>query len=192
MGRQDAKAPRKATAREVARQSPRAVIAWRRAIRGAAVRRADAPAAFALTLQAQQGSAALGVLAPGRPIAVWPLKRTLAGAIGLAALLLAACASKPAPDNPDALACRPPENPEMRSHNYYMRLSGYTQRADAFAACMTKRGYVLDDDELDARMLHFEQVKNAQWLGGDPAWAMRVYRQEQRMNPELWEREPGA
>jgi hypothetical protein len=124
-------------------------------------------------------------------IAVRPVKHALPTAIGLAALLLAACASKP-PDNPDALACQPPENPEMRSDNYYMRVSGYTQRADAFAECMTKRGYVLDDNALDARMLHFEQVINAQPMGGDPAWPMQIYRQEQRMNPELWEREPGA
>ena len=111
------------------------------------------------------------------------------GAFGLAALLLAGCAGNRPPPNPDAQVCLPPENPEMRSRDYYMRLGGYTQRADAFAHCMTERGYWLNERELDARVLHFEQVKNAEWLGGDPAWAMRIYREEQRVNPELWERE---
>jgi hypothetical protein len=114
------------------------------------------------------------------------VNRAAGCAIGLAALLLAACASNRPPESPDARTCTPPENPAMRSNDYYMRLSGYTQRADAFAACMTEHGYVFDEDELDARVLHFEQVKNAEWLGGDPAWAMRIYREEQRMNPELW------
>ena len=117
--------------------------------------------------------------------AVRPVNRA-AAAIALAALLLAACAGQHPPENPDARTCLPPENPAMRSTDYYMRLSGYTQRADAFAACMSEHGYVLDENELDARVLHFEQVSNAQWLGGDPAWAMRIYREEQRINPELW------
>jgi hypothetical protein len=119
--------------------------------------------------------------------ALWTSKRC---AIGLAALLLAACAGNRPPPNPDAQACLPPENPAMRSRDYYMRLGGYTQRADAFAACMTGRGYVLDENELEARMLHFEQVRNAEWLGGDPIWAMRIYREEQRINPELWQPGP--
>jgi len=143
----------------------------------------------------RQDAGAAGIAKSRRAVVAWwrqvrgaRLRR--ADAIGLAALLLAGCASKPVPDNPDARACLPPENPEMRSHNYYMRLSGYTQRADTFAECMTKHGYVLDEDELDARMLRFEQVKNAEWLGGDPAWAMRIYRQEERLNPELWGRQP--
>jgi len=104
-------------------------------------------------------------------------------------LLLAACAGNRPPPNPDAEVCLPPENAAMQSRDYYMRLGGYTQRADAFAKCMTERGYFLDERELDARVLHFEQVKNAEWLGGDPAYAMRIYREEQRVNPELWERE---
>ena len=74
----------------------------------------------------------------------------------------------------------------MRSSDYDMRLSGYTQRADDFAACMTKHGYVLDTKELDARIDHFEQVRNADAKGGDPIWARRIYLEEQRVNPELW------
>jgi hypothetical protein len=114
-------------------------------------------------------------------------KRRTSGLVAL--LLLAACAGNRPPPNPDAEVCMPPQNPEMRSRDYYMRLGGYTQRADAFAKCMAERGYVLDEQELDARVLHFEQVKNAQWLGGDPAYAMRIYREEQRVNAELWDRE---
>ena len=114
------------------------------------------------------------------------LNRRFGWALGLATLLLAACAGNRPPENPDAHACLPPENPEMRDKEYYMRLSGYTQRADAFAACMTEHGYALDEKELDARMEHFEQVKNANPLGGDPSWAMGIHRQELRMDPQLW------
>ena len=92
----------------------------------------------------------------------WVNRATVAA---LAALVLAACASKP-PENPDARACLPPENPAMKAKDYNMRLAGYTNRADAFARCMTEHGYVLDEKELDARLTHFEAVKNANVTGG--------------------------
>ena len=38
---------------------------------------------------------------------------------------------------------------------------------------MDEHGYVLDEEKLDADLLHFEQVKNADVLGGDPQQAMR-------------------
>ncbi len=94
----------------------------------------------------------------------------------LAVLVLAACASKP-PENPDARACLPPESSAMRDKDYNIRLAGYTHRADVFATCMTEHGYVLDANELDTRLTHFEQVKNANVMGGDPAWAMRIEEQ---------------
>ena len=105
----------------------------------------------------------------------------------LAVLVLAACASKP-PENPDARACLPPESSAMRDKDYNIRLAGYTHRADVFATCMTEHGYVLDENELDARLTHFEQVKNANVMGGDPIWAMRIEEQVLRTDPELWKR----
>jgi len=59
-------------------------------------------------------------------------------------------------------------------------------RADAYSECMQERGYVLDEEELDRRLLHKEQVKNSAPMGGDPAPFLALYRQELRMNPELW------
>ena len=117
------------------------------------------------------------------------MRRASGCAIGLAALVLAACAGTRAPDNPDARACLPPENQAMRSRDYTMRLSGYTQRADAFAVCMTQRGYALDEEQLDARVLHFEQVVNANRYSGDPAWAKRIEREKLRVDPALWRTE---
>ena len=113
--------------------------------------------------------------------------RVAGATIALATLVLAACAARP-PENPDARACMPPENPAMRDRNYNFRLAGYTQRADAFAACMTEHGYVLDQNEFDERLLHFEQVKNANVMGGDPTSAMRIEEQALRTDPELWKR----
>ena len=37
-----------------------------------------------------------------------------------------------------------------------------------------------------ARLLHKEQVKNSDPMGGDPAFILAQYRQELRMNPALW------
>jgi hypothetical protein len=51
---------------------------------------------------------------------------------------------------------------------------------------MTDHGYALDENELEKRLLHFEQVKNANVMGGDPGWAMRIEEQELRVNPTLW------
>ena len=59
-------------------------------------------------------------------------------------------------------------------------------RADAYSDCMQERGYVLDEEELDRRLLHKAQVKNSEPMGGDPAPFLALYRQELRMNPELW------
>lgn len=115
---------------------------------------------------------------------VLTLNLVTAGAF--AALLLSACAGSRPPENPDARACLPPENSAMKSRDYNMRLAGYTQRADAFATCMTEHGYVLDEKELDTRLTHFEAVKNADVMGGDPGWAMRIQEQVLRVNPELW------
>jgi hypothetical protein len=116
------------------------------------------------------------------------VNRAAGCAFGLAVLLLAACAS--APENPDARACLPPKNSAMTARDYTMRVAGYTRRADAFAACMTERGYVLNEDQLEERMRHFEAVKNADVMGGDPLWAMRIHEQELRVDPELWQRKP--
>jgi len=116
-----------------------------------------------------------------------PAGRVMHPAMVLATLVLVACAARP-PENPDARACLPPENPAMRDKNYNFRLAGYTQRADAFATCMTEHGYVLDYNELEERLTHFEQVKNANVMGGDPIWAMRIEEQVLRTDPELWKR----
>jgi hypothetical protein len=59
-------------------------------------------------------------------------------------------------------------------------------RADAYSQCMQERGYVLDEEELERKILHKEQVKNADPLGGDPAPILAVYREQLRMDPALW------
>ena len=59
-------------------------------------------------------------------------------------------------------------------------------RADAYSACMEQHGYVLDQEEFDRRLLHQEQVKNSDPMGGDPAFILARYRQELRMDPSVW------
>jgi len=70
---------------------------------------------------------------------------------------------------------------DFDTHAFLLRM-----RADAYSECMQERGYVLDEEEFDRRLLHKEQVKNGDPMGGDPAPFLAVYRQELRMNPELW------
>ena len=108
--------------------------------------------------------------------------------LAFAALLLAGCAGSRAPDNPDARACLPPKTRELTSHHYEPRLAAHKARADAFAGCMQERGYQLDEVALNDRLRHFEQVKNADPLGGDPWQAIQIRRQELRTSPDLWRR----
>lgn len=67
------------------------------------------------------------------------------------------------------------------------RLSVLQRRADAYSDCMEAHGYALDQEEFDRRLLHKEQVKNSDPLGGDPAFILAAYRQELRMEPALWQ-----
>ena len=63
----------------------------------------------------------------------------------------------------------------------------YLQRqADAYSDCMTAHGYALDQDQLDEDLKHFEQVQNAQWMGGDPQLLVAQKRQKMRMSPQFW------
>jgi hypothetical protein len=74
----------------------------------------------------------------------------------------------------------------VTTSDFDTRASLLRMRADAYSDCMQERGYVLDEEELDRRLLHKEQVKNGDPLGGDPAPFLALYRQELRMNPALW------
>jgi hypothetical protein len=66
------------------------------------------------------------------------------------------------------------------------RITLERMRADAYAECMQAHGYALDEDALEQRVLRKEQVLNGDPMGGDPALVLMRFRQEQRMNPELW------
>jgi hypothetical protein len=116
--------------------------------------------------------------------------RVLRTASLLAALALGAagCASKAgeAPP-PEALACAQQSAP-VRAREYAERLRLLEQRAKAFAACMSERGFVLDEAKLEAELLRLAQVRNAQWLGGDPQLELALREQELRASPALWRR----
>jgi hypothetical protein len=64
------------------------------------------------------------------------------------------------------------------------------RRADTYADCMVAHGYVLDQEELDRRLLHKEQVRNSDPMGGDPAFMLIAYRQQLRMDSALWRPAP--
>ena len=61
-----------------------------------------------------------------------------------------------------------------------------TRRADAYSDCMIAHDYVFDQAQLDERLNHIRQVKNADVMGGDPYYLIAKQRQELRMSPALW------
>jgi hypothetical protein len=105
--------------------------------------------------------------------------------------LIAGCGGKDASRGgvAEIAECRQAAN-DVPKTDFDTRVSLLRMRADAYSECMQARGYVLDEEDLDRRLLHKEQVKNGDPLGGDPAPFLVLYRQELRMNPELWR--PGS
>ena len=92
---------------------------------------------------------------------------------------------KPDPGVPDVPQCRQAAN-EISATDFDTRESVLRRRADAYSDCMQAHGYVLDEAELDRKLLYQEQVKNSDPMGGDPAPFLALYRQELRLNPALW------
>jgi hypothetical protein len=60
------------------------------------------------------------------------------------------------------------------------------RQADTYSECMTTRGYVLDEEQLDEQLNHVRQVENGKWMGGDPYYIIAKRRQQLRMSPALW------
>jgi hypothetical protein len=112
------------------------------------------------------------------------------GAAALAIVLLAGCGSK-APRGVAAVPeCRQAAASVPKAFDAgvdYLR-----RQADAYSECMTAHGYVLDQEQLDDDLTHFEMVKNAEWLGGDPGPLIAQRRQKLRMSPELWRPAPAS
>jgi hypothetical protein len=118
------------------------------------------------------------------------MRQALLGPALIASAMLCACASKPV--SPDAQACLQEAPPAKRSSDYNRRLTSLKTHAAFFGSCMEARGYQLDEDKLQDALLHFEQVKNADALGGDPQNALRLREQELRAAPEMWHKVPGG
>jgi hypothetical protein len=102
-------------------------------------------------------------------------------------LLMSACGMRDSARGgvPEVAQCRQAAK-AIATSEFDTRLTLLRMRADAYGACMQERGYVIDEEELERRMLHKEQVKNSDPLGGDPIFILAAYRQELRMNPDLW------
>jgi len=103
-------------------------------------------------------------------------------------LILAApgCATHDAPQGvAEVPECRQAAK-AVPATDFDSRLGLLRLRADAYGDCMQERGYVLDEEELERKLLHKAQVKNSDPMGGDPVFFLAEYRQELRMNPALW------
>ena len=115
-----------------------------------------------------------------RPLTLFAVLSVLVMAVGCAWI-----EKKPNPGVPDVPQCRQAAN-AVSATDFDTRESVLHRRADAYSDCMQAHGYVLDEAELDRKVLYQEQVKNSNPLGGDPAPFLALYRQELRLNPALW------
>ena len=114
--------------------------------------------------------------------------RAAASLLALLALGTPGCASKARDAGPpEAAACTQDAGP-VRARDYAERLRLLTQRADAYAACMSARGFVLDEAKLEAELQRLEQVRNADQLSGDPQLELALRAQELRASPAVWRR----
>ncbi|HEY7759960.1 MAG TPA: hypothetical protein VIA64_11150 [Burkholderiales bacterium] len=112
--------------------------------------------------------------------------RAAASLLTLLTLGTPGCASKTGDAGPpEAAACTQPGG-RVRARDYAERLYLLTQRADAYAACMSARGFVLDEAKLEAELQRLEQVRNADQLGGDPQLEVALRAQELRASPTVW------
>lgn len=103
-----------------------------------------------------------------------------------AALLSAGCAGKASRQGvAEVPQCRQAAR-SIEESPFENRITLERMRADAYSECMQAHGYALDEDALEQRLLHKEQVLNGAPMGGDPALFLMRYRQELRMDPDLW------
>lgn len=127
---------------------------------------------------------------PARAVPEGCARRASALAV-LAALALPGCATQSKEEiAPEARACVQ-DGGRVRNSNYAEHLAILKQRANAFAACMTEHGFVLDEAKLQQELLREEWVHNSNVLGGDPLHLLMLREQELRASPALW-RKAGA
>jgi len=115
--------------------------------------------------------------------------RTACAAAALAIIISPGCGSKAPRGVAEVPECRQSAASVARS-NFDVDVDYLRRQADAYSECMTAHGYVLDQDELDEQLKHFEMVQNSQWMGGDPQFLAKAQRQKLRMSPKLWRPAP--
>ena len=113
--------------------------------------------------------------------------RIVCSAAAIALALSAGCGSKAPRGVAEVPECRRAAGSVEKSQ-FDVGIQYLQRQADAYSDCMTAHGYVLDQDQLDEDLKHFEQVQNAQWMGGDPQPLVAQKRQKLRMSPEFWRR----
>jgi hypothetical protein len=115
--------------------------------------------------------------------------RTACAAAALAISISAGCGSKSPRGVAEVPECRQSAASVARS-SFDVGVDYLRRQADAYSECMTAHGYVLDQEELDEQIKHFEMVQNSQWMGGDPGPLAAAQRQKLRMSPKLWRPAP--
>jgi hypothetical protein len=112
-------------------------------------------------------------------------KRIVCGAAAVALVLSAGCSSKAPRGVAEVPECRQAAA-SIEKSPFDVGIQYLERQADAYSDCMTAHGYALNQDQLDEDLKHFEQVQNAQWMGGDPQPLVAQKRQKMRMSPEFW------
>jgi hypothetical protein len=117
-----------------------------------------------------------------------PASRNRSIVCGLASITLilsAGCSSKAPRGVAEVPECRRAAAGVEKSP-FDVGIQYLVRQADAYSDCMTAHGYVLDQEQLDNDLNHFEMVQNSQWMGGDPGPLVAERRQKMRMSPEFW------
>jgi hypothetical protein len=109
----------------------------------------------------------------------------LAAVALLTAILAGGCASKAPKGVAEVPACRQAAE-DVPKFDFDVGVDYLRRQAAAYSQCMEARGYALDQKQLDDDLKHFEMVKNADVMGGDPGPLIAVRRQKLRMSPALW------
>lgn len=109
----------------------------------------------------------------------------LGAVVSLTATLVGGCASEVPKGVAEIPACRQAAD-KVPKLDFDVGVDYLRRQADAYSECMEAHGYQLDQNQLDEDLKHFEMVKNANVMGGDPGPRIAVRRQKLRMSPTLW------
>jgi hypothetical protein len=94
--------------------------------------------------------------------------------------------------DPEVAACQQSAKSALPQGFDDSKVARLTAQADAFAACMEKLGYSLNEEQYADRLLYFKWVKASDVSYGDTSQAVAAQKQVLRLTPDLWRKGTGT